>query len=146
MSIPLDPQNKFVLISSLVLHHTAEAFPFEVSLTDEKMKSFLYGHGINRLIENLDEVFTPTIKWLNNERYIRRSTDNDDSYSITEKGLAAAQFKVKQAPVWFKQYLATKKDGEYFFEHNELELGRTKLKCTGPAINLLPENWLQADE
>ena len=145
MSIPLDPQNKFVLISSLVLHHTAKGFPFEVELTDEQLKSFLSEHGINRLIENLEEVFEPTIKWLNSEGYIRRAVDNEDSYTITEKGLEAAQFKIEQAPSWFRKYLGNKDGDEYFFEYTEREFGRTKLKCIGPALKLLPENWLPTD-
>jgi len=146
MSISLDPQNKFVLISSLVLHHTAKSFPFEVELTNEQLKSFLYEHGISRLIENLEEVFLPTINWLKNEGYIRLAIDNENSYTITEKGLEAAQFKIEQAPGWFTQFLVTKQGDEYFFEHNEREYGRTKLKCIGPALKLLPENWLQNDE
>ena len=145
MSIELDAQNKFVLVSSLVLNRTANGFPFEVSLTNERLKYFLDEHGITGIIKNLDEVFTPTIKWLKNEGYIRRSTDDDDSYSITEKGLAAAQFKVKQAPDWFEQYIATKEGNEYFFKYKTPQYDTAKLKCIGPAINLLPENWLQAD-
>jgi|GEM_PF-2037536 len=146
MSISLDPQNKFVLISSLVLHHTAKGFPFEVELTNEKLVSFLSEHGINRLIDNLEEVFLPTINWLKDEGYIRLAIDNENSYTITEKGLKAAQFKVKQAPGWFKKYLGTKVDDEYFFKYDEHGFGISKLKCTGPALKLLPENWLSADE
>ncbi|WP_194442371.1 hypothetical protein [Pseudoalteromonas simplex] len=146
MSISLDPQNKFVLISSLVLHHTAKGFPFEVELTDEQLKSFLSEHGINRLIENLEEVFLPTINWLKDEGYIRFAIDSQNSYIITEKGLEAAQFKIEQAPGWFNELLVTKQGEEYFFENDERIYGRTKLKCTGPALKLLPENWLPTDE
>lgn len=146
MSLELDAQNQFVLVSSLVLHHTAKNFPFEVSLSKDKILDFFDEHGINSIIKDMDKSFNPTLNWLNNEGYIRRSTDDKDSYTITEKGLTVTQFKVKQVPSWFEQYIATKEGNEYFFKYNDRQYDIAKLKCTGPALNLLPENWLQADE
>lgn len=142
MSLAIDNQNKFVLISSLILDYCRLNFPCPVNLDNESIYKAAYEFHLDEFINSMEDMFEPTITWLTDEQYIRKSTD--DKYSITEKGLASLEHKVKPAPMIFKFF--TKKTGnEYsFFKETGWE-DEKKLKCTGPALSLLPENWYQFD-
>ncbi|WP_165744289.1 hypothetical protein [Pseudoalteromonas sp. Z9A6] len=144
MSPTIDNQNKFVLISSLILNHTARNFPCKVSLTNEELYKAADEFHLNDFLSDMENMIEPTITWLNDEKYIRKSP-GEDKYSITEKGLASLEYKLKPAPMLFK-FFTKKEDDQYLFFKETGWDDEKKLKCTGPALTLLPENWYQFGE
>ncbi|TGE81347.1 hypothetical protein C7Y70_13145 [Pseudoalteromonas sp. KS88] len=143
MPLKVDNQNHFVLISSLILTYTAKHFPLSFELSDENLAKSLRRHGIADYFGTLSEVIPATIIWLSDEGYIRKSADKKNTYTITEKGLKSIEYKMQPLKFPYTDFTTAKDDG-YSFKENES--GREiELKCTGPALKLLPENWLPTD-
>ncbi|MBE0379199.1 hypothetical protein [Pseudoalteromonas prydzensis] len=144
MSLKVDNQNQFVLISSLILNHTAKNFPCNISLSSEELYKVAYEYFLHEHLESMADMIEPTITWLNDEKYIRKSP-KEDKYTITEKGLTSLEYKITPAPLMFK-FFTHKQNGQYLFFKETGYSDEQKLQCTGPALTLLPENWYQFGE
>lgn len=144
MSYTQEQQNNFVLISSLIITYTANHFPFGYELSEEQIAKSLRRHGLADHFETFREVITPTINWLSEEGYIRKSADSGDTYTITEKGLKSIEYKIQPAKFPFTDFTKAK-GGEYFFKEDESRR-EIELKCTGPVLKFLPENWFPLNE
>lgn len=143
MSLKVDNQNKFVLISSLILDHCALNFPCSISLDTEELYRVASKSTLEEPLERMSDMIEPTITWLTDEEYIRKNSI-DNTYSITEKGLTSINFKVNPAPSFFRNF-TKKQEGSFVFFRPSGWNDEYKLKLIGPALSLLPENWYQFD-
>lgn len=142
----VNKQNQFVIISSLILHHTAEQFPLGLPLNATNLFLAAKKHGIETIINDSKEIIAPTIQWLADEKYIRGPVGEDELFTITEKGLISCDHKFPKAPQQTFEPFTTVEGDEYFFKIDGGYNKEVKLKCSSPAFKFLPDDWFQDDE